>query len=265
MAYGFQGFSYPLEDGDCNAHSNSYEQMKADFAQQKRDFGATLVRMYYPVCTSPKVFENAIKAAYDNNMGLVVQVWTNFGGGDVWRQSQEAIYAALDKYADIAPYVVHSAEFGSEPVGDGMDSDHFVEDLGKFRQALNSKYQIKVGISEDWDRPGSMSSDDGNSLGPIGQGVKDNSDVAHIHPMPFYHFNGKAADGWAYIQKATQWVLDQTGLPTMISETQWAWGETEHYPGHHDTGKFPGYLSTSFPATNGSDTWRSRSIRSNVS
>jgi hypothetical protein len=79
--YGFMGFSYPLEDGDCSDSSNGYAQMNTDFAQMKRDFGASIVRMYYPVCTQSSVFINAIKAAYNNNMGLIVQVWTNFGDG----------------------------------------------------------------------------------------------------------------------------------------------------------------------------------------
>lgn len=237
QAYGFQGFSYPLENGDCSSSDNSFAQMDKDFAQMKRDFGASIVRMYYPVCTQKSVFANALDAAKKNNMGVIFQVWTNFGGGDVWKQSQQAIYDVLDdpKYKAIAPYVVHSAEFGSEPVGDGMDGDNLVTDLGKFRDHLNG-HSIPVGISEDWDRPGSMSSNDGKSLGPTGQGVKQNSNVAHIHPMPFYHFNGNEADGWAYIQKATQFVLDNVKLPTMISETQWAWGNTDHYPNHKDTG-----------------------------
>lgn len=79
--YGFMGFSYPLEDGNCADSSNGYAQMNTDFAQMKRDFGASIVRMYYPVCTQSSVFINAIKAAYNNNMGLIVQVWTNFGDG----------------------------------------------------------------------------------------------------------------------------------------------------------------------------------------
>lgn len=116
-----------------------------------------------------------------------------------------------------------------------MDGDNLPQDLGKFRQALKA-YGIPVGISDDWDRPGSLKDSNGSGVGPVGRAVKANSDVAHIHPMPFYHFNGKAADGWAYIQKETQRVLDNVGLPTMITETQWAWGNTEHYNGHKDTG-----------------------------
>lgn len=85
MAYGFQGFSYPMEIEDCGASENSFEYMDADFAQMKSDFGATVVRMYYPVCTEASVFENAVQAAVKNNMALIFQVWTNFGvdGDDV--------------------------------------------------------------------------------------------------------------------------------------------------------------------------------------
>lgn len=81
MAYGFQGFSYPLENDDCNAWENGYDAMDKDFKQMKKDFGASIVRMYYPTCTKPAVFEHALEAAYNNNMAVVFQVWTNFGGG----------------------------------------------------------------------------------------------------------------------------------------------------------------------------------------
>lgn len=113
--------------------------------------------------------------------------------------------------------------------------DQFVKSLGKFRAKLN-KSKIPVGISEDWDRPGIMSSSDKRTLGPVGQGVRQNSDVAHIHPMPFYHGNPPQSKAWAYIQEQTQWVLDNVKLPTMITETQWAWGVTDHYPGKSDVG-----------------------------
>ena len=80
-AYGFQGFSYPLEDGDCGSSSYSVAQMSKDFAQMKKDFGASIVRMYYPVRTEAKVFGAALEAAYNNNMAVIFQVWTNFGDG----------------------------------------------------------------------------------------------------------------------------------------------------------------------------------------
>jgi len=48
---------------------------------------------------------------------------------------KSAIYIqALDNQSKIAAYVVHNADFGSEPVGDGMDGGgtQFVKDLGLF-------------------------------------------------------------------------------------------------------------------------------------
>ena len=81
MAYGFQGFSYPLENSDCSDPSNSFSAMNADFARMKADFGATIVRMYYPTCTEASVFRNALQAAVANNMAIIFQVWTNFGDG----------------------------------------------------------------------------------------------------------------------------------------------------------------------------------------
>ncbi|KAL7934711.1 hypothetical protein V8C35DRAFT_34493 [Trichoderma chlorosporum] len=235
--YGFMGFSYPLEVSDCSDPSNSYAAMNADFAQMKRDFGASIVRMYYPLCLSSSVFINAIKAAYDNNMGLIVQVWTNFGGGTVWQQSQQAIYNALNdpSVSAIAPYVVHWGEWGSEPVGDGMDQGNFVNDLAKFRATLNAK-GIQAGISDDWDRPGTLSGSNGQGLTTLGSGIVANSDFAHIHPMPFYHFNDPESEAWSYIQTEIEWVKSTLKLPTFVTETQWAWGPTAHYNGHVDLG-----------------------------
>jgi hypothetical protein len=81
MAYGFQGFSYPLEDNDCSAHSNSFDAISADFARMKADFGASIARIYYPTCTKASVFENILRAGVANNMAVIFQVWTNFGDG----------------------------------------------------------------------------------------------------------------------------------------------------------------------------------------
>lgn len=80
LQYGFQGFSYPMEDADCNAKSNSYEHINQDFAAMKKDFGATMVRVYYPVCTKPSVFENLLRAGVNNNMAIIPQVWFDFSG-----------------------------------------------------------------------------------------------------------------------------------------------------------------------------------------
>ncbi|KAH9909636.1 glycoside hydrolase family 17 protein [Xylariomycetidae sp. FL2044] len=209
LAYGFQGFSYPLEDEDCAAYSNSFESMDADFAQMKRDFGASIVRMYYPICLEASVFENALRAGVANDMAVIFQVWTDFGESDDWKKSQQAIYDVLEssEFGPIAPYVVHSADFGSEPITDGMDGggQQFVNDLTSFRSKMNS-YGIPAGISEEWDRPGDMSSDDGTQLGDIGAAVKANSDYCHAHIMPFYHDDMPVSQTWSYIEGQMEWI-----------------------------------------------------------
>ena len=76
--YGFLGFSYPLEVADCSDYSNSYDAINSDFASMKNDFGASMVRVYAPECRQPSVWENLLKAAVHNNMGVIPQVWWGF-------------------------------------------------------------------------------------------------------------------------------------------------------------------------------------------
>lgn len=79
--YGFLGFSYPLEVSDCSDPTNSYESISADFAKMKRDFGATMVRVYAPECRDSSVWENLLQAGVTNNMGVIPQVWWGFEVG----------------------------------------------------------------------------------------------------------------------------------------------------------------------------------------
>ena len=76
--YGFLGFSYPLEEADCSDYTNSYDAINSDFARMKKDFGATMVRVYAPECRKSSVWENLLKAAVNNNMGVIPQVWWGF-------------------------------------------------------------------------------------------------------------------------------------------------------------------------------------------
>ena len=119
-------------------------------------------------------------------------------------------------YKAIAPYVFHSAEFGSEPIGDGVDGDNFIQDLAAFRSKMNS-FDIPVAISEDWDRPGTMSSSRGSGLGPTGKEVKANSDMVHGHAMPYYHGKNEAGS-WDYVASQIKWYSQNVGLPALISE-----------------------------------------------
>ena len=239
MTYGFQGFSYPLEVDDCSDPSNGFDAMNADFARMKKEFGATIVRLYSPVCAQASVFESALRAGVANNMAVIPQLWWNFGNGNIWKQSQAALFAVLDgQYKDVAPYVFHSADFGSEPIGDGVDgsSAQFVKDLAVFKRRLNA-VGVPVGISEDWDRPGTLSGNNGQGLTALGQQIAAESDYVHSHIMPFYHGNLLENATWAYISKQLAFYnTSLPGLPMMITETQWAWGPTDHYKNHVDLG-----------------------------
>jgi hypothetical protein len=80
MTYGFLGFSYPLEGG-CS--DDGYAQINSDFAAMKRDFGATLVRIYLPECYTTVIWHNVLHAAINNNMGVILQVAWPLNGDPV--------------------------------------------------------------------------------------------------------------------------------------------------------------------------------------
>jgi exo-beta-1,3-glucanase (GH17 family) len=132
---------------------------------------------------------------------------------------------------------VHSADFGSEPIGDSVDQPNFIRDLGSFRSQMR-QWGVPVGISEDWDRPNQLSGNNGNGLAQLGRDVMANSDFVHSHIMPFYHgqqvSNGNA---WRYIQQQIEWYgRTMPGVPHMITESQYA----SRYGGWHGDG--PGDL-----------------------
>ena len=61
------------------------------------------------------------------------------------------------KYGAIAPYVFHSAEFGSEPIGDWVDDgpDQFVKDLaGTLRPLCRDQRQKGIAPFLGFDRIG---------------------------------------------------------------------------------------------------------------
>jgi len=119
-------------------------------------------------------------------------------------------------YKDIAPYVFHSVEFGTEPIGDMDDGDNFIDDLIDFKTAIQP-YGIPVGISEDWDRPGIMRANETGGLGPIGEQILPESDFVHAHVMPYYHGYNQS-DAWSYIESQVWWYKNNTPVPTIISE-----------------------------------------------
>jgi len=44
----------------------------------KKDFDASMVRVYAPECRQASVWENLLEAGVTNNMGVIVQVWWGF-------------------------------------------------------------------------------------------------------------------------------------------------------------------------------------------
>ena len=44
----------------------------------KKDFGASMIRVYAPECREASVWENLLQAGVNNNMGIIVQVWWGF-------------------------------------------------------------------------------------------------------------------------------------------------------------------------------------------
>ncbi len=78
--YGFLGFSYPLE-GACS--DDGYAGINSDFAAMKKDFGATLVRIYLPECYTTAIWQHVLQAAVNNNMGVVLQVAWPLNGDPV--------------------------------------------------------------------------------------------------------------------------------------------------------------------------------------
>lgn len=256
LQYGFQGFAYPLEDGNCDDDGNQFDTISADFAEMKK-FGATMVVPYLPTCTSESLWVNLLKAGVANNMGVILQVDWSLDDPpieDQWSNIRDSIYSVFedDQWKAIAPYVFHSADFGTEPIGDYVDGcdmtngqasdcSQFISDLKDFKTRMNG-YGIPVGISEDWDRIGHLTNDDTGSLTDLGSALDAASDFIHLHIQPYYYPNGnyyQVSDGsvWSYVQQQTQNIRANHGdKPILITETQWSWGTGNDHGDHDDVG-----------------------------
>jgi hypothetical protein len=242
---GFLGFSYPIEGAACPDSASLIKE----FTSMRDDFGASLVRIYAPECREETLWKSLIDAAVSTNMGLILQIWWGFGDDqNAWTKSVASLKNVLASadYGPIAPYVVHSISFGSEPIGDGVNGGAagFTKDLETFRESM-MQYGIPVGISEDWDRPGIMSSADGKTLGDVGKGVLNSSDVVHAHIMPYYHFLNQSAS-WAYVKDQLAWYNANipSKVPVFVSQSMWAWAYNEgHGGGENDVGmpQYQGY------------------------
>ena len=228
--YGFMGFSYPIEESNCSADSNSYKTISADFKKMKQDFGATMVRVYAVECRDTSIWINLLKAAVDNQMAVIGLVWFGYNGPDLWKKSQASIYSLFDgEYGKMAPYVFHSFDFGSEPMGDVLDMSMFMPAWKAFRTKMHT-YNIKVGTSDDWDRSQLMTS---SGLQRLGKEWVANSDHIHSHIMPYYK-GLKEAQSWDYIKTQLGYYQKYLGnLPGQhfVTESQWAWRPHAYHGG----------------------------------
>lgn len=95
--YGFLGFSFPFqftnEDFEVASISSHMQQMK-------RQFGATMIRMYIPESYTTQLWENVLEAAILNNMGVVVQVAFPISGNDASLFNNNECYASLQVLAN---------------------------------------------------------------------------------------------------------------------------------------------------------------------
>jgi len=237
---GFLGFSYPTED-DCSGYS--YDSFLADFQKQKTNYGATFVRIYLPVCRQTSFWVNLVKACRDSSLALIPMIFWD------WQQNDQVMYEAenafLGVFSDsevgsIAPYIIHSVEFGDEL---GEQGDYWIPLMQDFKNKL-AKYQIPITISDDWDRD--VYQDGNGGLSDFGKQVNDLSDMTHEHDQPFYHPDVviDAFHFWDYFLAQMQFLVNNNKRPIFISQTLWAYNKDGHQRGEHDEADtMPNYIN----------------------
>lgn len=200
-------------------------------AAMKKNYNASILRVYSPNCRDESIWKNLLRAAKDNEMAIIPMIWWGFDDDqDEWKTAQTALLSVLnsDEWKDLAPYLIHSIAFGSEPIGDGVDGGNFLSDYQDFRSKL-SDFGIPVAISEDWDRDVLTDYDDSDSptsLTSYGQSIASASDMMQLHIMPYYHpekFQDAFSDWFSYFRTMIEFIqnnFDQGQV--MITETPWA-------------------------------------------
>eukprot|EP00026_Physarum_polycephalum_P006573 Phypoly_transcript_06621.p1 GENE.Phypoly_transcript_06621~~Phypoly_transcript_06621.p1 ORF type:complete len:298 (+),score=41.45 Phypoly_transcript_06621:790-1683(+) len=227
---GFLGFSYPVEDNDCNDFS--YDGFKSDFMHQKQEYNATFVRVYLPNCTETSFWVEMISAARDTSMGLIPMIFWD------WQENDPIMHAAEDAFmgvftdsevGSIAPYVVHSVAFGDEL---GEQGDYWLQPMSEFKAKL-AQYGVPLAISDDWDRDVYQT---GSGLTSFGQKVNALDDLTMAHVQPFYHPSVviNASDFWPYFNTQINNLVQNNKQPVLVSQTMWAYNQDGHTRGEYD-------------------------------
>jgi len=229
--HGFLGFSYPVEDNNCDDYS--YEGFKNDFNRHKTQYNATFVRLYLPVCYQTSFWVKMVKAARDTSMALIPMVFWDWQENDpVMRQAEDALMGVFtdSEVGSIAPYIIHSVAFGDEL---GEEGNYWVNDLADFGRRLN-QYGVLLSISDDWDRQFWQNGNGG--LTQIGQQVNSMSNLTQAHIQPYYHpwQVTSAYDMWPYFQAQMQGLVNNNKRPILVSQTMWAYNPDGHGRGGND-------------------------------
>jgi len=227
---GFLGFSYPVEDDDCNDYS--YGAFKADFTRHRTQYNATFVRLYLPTCRSTAFWVEMIKAARDSSVALIPMIFWDWQQNDPIMDAAENAFLGVftdNEVGSIAPYIVHSVAFGDEL---GEQGGYWLQPMASFKSKL-AKYGVPLTISDDWDRGVYQT---GHGLTSFGKQVNDLSDLTQAHIQPYYHPDVvvSAYDMWPYFLAQLQGLVSNNKRPILVSQTMWAYNENGHRRGKND-------------------------------
>ncbi|EJD34110.1 hypothetical protein AURDEDRAFT_176838 [Auricularia subglabra TFB-10046 SS5] len=237
--YGFSGFSYPPEDGDCSAPSNSFEKINEDLSRMKRQFGATMVRIYGPECRDESIWRNLVRAGAANNLSVSPSPRYPSSSCPLQRDHpaglvgihQGPVAGAEERARRSSPCwrTIRAGRSSSNrprssarsPIGDFVDVgyDGFIADLDATR-GLVAPHGLPISMSEDWDTPGILASQDRTTLGPVGKKIRPLIDNLQRHPMPYYHANiyPSADHVWPYFES---YIDLPTDMANTVSPVGW--------------------------------------------
>jgi len=173
-----------------------------------------------------------VRAARDTSLALIPMIFWDFQQNDnIMREAENAFLGVFNdsQVGSIAPYIIHSVEFGDEL---GEEGNYWVSRMKDFKSKL-SPYSVPITITDDWDR-GVYKNGDG-SLSDFGNLTNAISDVTHAHVQPFYHPDQciDAYHFWDYFLGQLKFI-SQLKPPIFVSQTLWAYNKDGHQRGEHD-------------------------------
>jgi len=212
--YGWLGYVRDLKGETCDDPVYSLPRLQSDFRKMSAD-GAKMVRIYGPICGDTSVWNNIVQAAAENNLGVLGIVWHGYDDAEIagWRQREDSLLKVL-RENPLAPYVIHSVSFGSEPLFSWSISDIYVDEFNKLKAEL-ADMGIPITVSE-------MKYGYDQAPEETANAVKKGIDFISAHIMPYYGNCKDAADEWGSITsdiEAYQAMIP--GKNMMITQNPW--------------------------------------------